>query len=281
MTDKKTLIIDGSRLDLLQSCPYKLSLQEFEHLGSKTPSKALEKGDLMHVMLESYYKGIRDGHSSQTTFPEAINLGREIALDMHLEIEDSEEVMKSFRDYFMRYQGEDWVPIKVEEPFATQIYDSERLSIIYKGKIDLIVETKQGVYIVDHKTSSRTSEPSELTNQFSGYAYCLGMSNVIVNQIFFIGGPVEKRFRRPVLNFNQENLNEWLADTIYWCHLLMHFNEINHYPRNRTHCDGKFGACMFKEICSTTPDAREWKKSNLYVKVEPFDPFKPRIPVKG
>lgn len=263
----KVIRLTSSALNLVQACARKFDLTYNQHLGPLHQAEALEKGSLMHHMLEVYYKGIMAGIERHELIEECVHEGRQIVIKMDVAIEVAEEVIGVFRDYCEHYAADYWSPIAVEQAFSKELYRDDNLTILFEGKMDLVAETRDGILVVDHKTGARNSEPSMLSNQFMAYAWALDVNNVVINKVGFQKTKA-LRFRRHVLSYPKEVLAEWRDNTIFWCTQLVHFSSRNHYPPNFTSCD-KYAGCIYQPICSSIPGARDWKK-----KTE----FKERIP---
>jgi hypothetical protein len=75
-------------------------------------------------------------------------------------------------------------------------------------------------------------------------------------------------FQRGFAYRTADQLDEWLDDLRYWLHQAESFAKANYWPQNDTSCQ-KFGGCMFREVCSRSPQVRE-----QYLKAS-FDQLKP------
>src|SRR5690606_25994977 len=110
-TNKKHIVIDGSRLSDIQSCYRRAHYAHNLHLRSKGGSEPLEKGTLMHTMLAVYYfsqipeSELKEHHLSHSlaeykllSRPEgiraAIEKGREDSLSTNLDVEVREHVIQ-------------------------------------------------------------------------------------------------------------------------------------------------------------------------------------------
>jgi len=221
--------------------------------------------------------------------PDVVAYARRYVIDLELGIQKAEECVKQFRDYVVYTALDTWVPIAVEEPFSKLMYQrpdvscpmhekwlesckdckrTEGLTILYKGKTDLIVKVTNVpgiVIIVDHKTGSRNQDPTGLSNQFMGYAWAFQditpdrVPRVIINKIGFQKTlPPKDRFRRYTKSYQRDVLEEWRSNTVYWVHQLLSYMDHNTFPANFTSCD-KYGGCVFRDVCYSIPSARERK----------------------
>lgn len=294
MTQQRILSIDSQILNSIQSCARKTKYS-FE-MNLKTPDKAeaLERGDLMHKMLEIYYSlqliEWKDTEVWQEVkevgfqFPEvrglnqakdfAIKCARYFATKMSLPADEVEETIFQFNAYCEYYSHDSWNPIAVEEVGSKILFEDEYLKIIYNFKIDMVAEQGRIVAPFDHKTSKRRSEPSSLSNQFIGYCYGLGVNNIVINKIGFQKtlSPKE-RFNRFILTIDNERIYEWIDNTVYWCRMLNEHMINDLWPMNLTSCD-KYSGCIYTRLCESDPESRLYKIERDFKVGEDWDPGK-------
>lgn len=286
----KILNIDSSILNVIQNCAKKAEYSYIYNLQPHEREESLEKGDLMHKMLEVYYSLKMDEAPGRNvgTWKElideaniyplgdpvqrGIDAGMYFASKMQTPSEVSEEVVDQFQAYCEHYKWDEWHPLKVESVGNTVIYEEPELfKIVYNYKMDLIAEKGRIMAPFDHKTGSKRHEPTSLSNQFIGYCYASNSDNIVVNKIGFQKSlkPAE-RFQRFILTVSKARIREWLNNTIYWAMQYMKYQEDNYYPMNLTSCD-KYSGCIFRRICESDPDSREWKLDRDFTTVEKWD----------
>lgn len=285
----KIINIDSSILNTIQQCARKTHYSYIENLQPQKKDEALEKGDLMHKMLEVYYSmRLDDGANERSALWEelitlagivpngdpvhrGIEAGIYFASQMSIASDVSEEVVDQFKSYCEFYQYDEWHPVAVEEVGNKVLYESDDVKIVYNFKIDLVAEKGRIVIPFDHKTGSRRQEPSSLSNQFIGYCYGLSTSNILVNKIGFQKSlkPAE-RFQRFVLPVDSTRIQEWINNSIYWTLQWNKFLEEDYFPMNLTSCD-KYSGCIFKRVCESDPDTRAWKIERDFIKVADWD----------
>jgi hypothetical protein len=267
----KIISISPSTLNLYSSCARKFQFEKVLSFLPRNKSVSLEKGDLFHKFLESYYQGKID--QREQNIVRSIEDGRRHSINLGLGVNDIEGEVKVFKEYALHYAGENWIPIAVEKPFDIFLTEIDGYEFHLEGKIDLIVKQNEQITLVDHKTTSRFSDPSPLSHQFMAYAWALEQNLIIVNTIglqeSYTGA---QRFRRAILNFDDSVLDEWRENASYICTMIKLGMEKGFFPPNFTSCD-KYGGCMFRDICSTRPDTREYKLNRDFVKGEPYDIF--------
>lgn len=295
----RTIALDSQILNTVQACARKANFEFLQNWRPTEKAEALEKGDLMHRMLAHYYRARQAQRTDYSkVIDEAMDVARHASVDMDLNESTVEENMKQFKCYALHYQNDGWRPLEVERPFSKVLYQrddeviwrvgdviateatpgatstlvKEGLRILYEGVIDLITDTPHGIFVVDHKTASRRSTPTKLSNQFMGYSWATGSYNFIVNRIGFQKTLKEEdRFQRPFLSYNKQILAEWAQSAIYWTKVLVGYIDTGYYPPNFTSCD-KYAGCIFQGVCEAIPEVREFKlQTNFYVG-EPWSP---------
>lgn len=285
----KTLNIDSQTLNMIQMCARKTQYSFLYNLQPHEKEASLEKGDLMHKMLEVYYSMLLE-NGPDTSSPlwnelivgagvrpmgdpisKGIDAGLYFASMMSIPSEVSDEVMDQFKAYCEYYQHDEWHPIAVEEVGSKILYEDENLQIQYSFKIDLVAEKGRIVAPFDHKTGSRRQEPSSLSNQFIGYCYALGTNTIIVNKIGFQKTlkPAE-RFQRYILTVDNDRIKEWEENSIYWALQYVQYWRDEFFPMNLTSCD-KYAGCIFRKVCETDAANREWKLKRDFTTVAEWD----------
>lgn len=295
MSEKRVISIDSTILNTFQMCARKAQYNFEENLQPPIKAEPLERGDLLHKMMELYYglTWAREGEqwvisddndtivklveanmlsSNVEDFSDwakrvkfAVEAGRYFSTKMELGIDEVEETIFQFGEYAKHFRYDTWRPLAVEEVGSKKIHEDEETIIVYNFKIDLIMEKDGMVIPWDHKTSRRAQSPSSLSNQFIGYAFGIGASHVIVNKIGFqkTKKPSE-RFLRDLLTYDAERIEEWLANTIWWTQMYDHHKSTNEWPMNLTSCD-KYSGCIYSSLCEQAPSGREWVKQRQYI----------------
>lgn len=295
MPEQKIISLDSQWINAIQSCFYKTKLTFIDNAQPVHKAEPLERGSLMHDMLEVYYalKGPRNFktqiwkdlssagllHDIQeaTTFNETdavrfcTSVGYWSAAQKDLQGDIVDETIFQFKEYCQFYKNDNWTPLAVEEVGSRVIYEDEDLKIIYNFKVDMVATNGSIIAPFDHKTGARRSEPTSLSNQFIGYCFGLGLQNIVINKIGFQKTlkPVE-RFQRYPLVISQARIIEWLENTIWWVKLWDKSHSEGYYPKDLTSCD-KYSGCMFRKICESDPESREWKLERDFLKGKTWD----------
>jgi hypothetical protein len=218
-------------------------------------------GSLVHAIQEYYYKARIAGSLRVAAIEAGYKAGKDyISNEMNNTDEsDIQLVWDTMDQYFEYYKNDSWIPIFAEHVLQDVIYEDDEVRIIWKAKLDLAVDTNNGIYPVDHKTMKQRRDTNSLNNQFMGQCIMMKSRGVIINKIGFQKSlkPQEK-FTRPIISYSLDRLTEWSQIILpFWAKQLLAYSEIGFYPPNFTHCENKYGFCPFKEVCEADSGMRE------------------------
>lgn len=277
----RNIILSPNSLNDIQLCARKFY---FSKVLGKTPiakPAPLEKGDLLHQMLEAYYKGRMAGEGGLTLVDKAIDVGRRLAVTLDLPVSESERIIQVFREYCVHQSGETWIPLAVEEPFSREIYfrpdvkGREGIRVLLEGRIDLkvLIPSDNITVIVDHKSRERNKESIKLSNQNFGYAWVHDIDRVMMNYIGFQKSlKPHERFVRVLHTYSKAERESWRNETIFWFNYIEQLTDAGVYPANFTSCD-KFSGCIYREVCSAAPERRESKLAEQFTDRGDFNLF--------
>ena len=288
-----TFILSASKLNVMDSCWEKYNLEYNRRWTPNGKAPALEHGSLIHILFKYYYAEKMKGRwrtdpvQHGIVLDEASNIARREAASMNISVKDSDESIKVGRENLIYHMNDGMTVHAVEESFSKTLYEDPNyivdpqnpgLRIIFEGIVDLIAELpNQPICIVDHKSESRRSTPSKLSNQFEGMAWAFGLETVIVNKVGFQTSLEEKlKFRRLFLEYRDTGLiREWREDAIIRVMevIELHKREAAGRPqwrRNRTSCN-KYSGCIFKQVCEAIPSVRNVKLLTYYHIREPHE----------
>lgn len=240
-------------------------------------SGSIQMGTLVHLMLETYYADQMAGESLQDASAHALEVARE-QLDsgqlQNIKPDDEETVLDTMRAYFKFYDSDFWVPLFAEKVKEEKIYEDDDIRIIWRAKLDLGVDTNQGVYPVDHKTMKQRRDTVKLNHQLMGQCVLMGSRGVIINKIGFQKSlKPSERFTRPIVGYSLDALVEWSQIIVpYWSKVIAAYHDISYFPPNFTSCESKYGICAFQRVCEAPPSAREDTLRMLFVRGEKWDP---------
>lgn len=287
------VVLDATILSTLMSCA-RLADFRFNHqfvpLGGK--SNSLEAGSLVHHFLEHYYKALISGKSKQVAIEEGMKnarlyitgcpscstfkptaeipkppcghkLGEFAGVQNMPAISDSRNIgyewaLETCEQYVAHYKNDFWTPLEAEIVKGEVIYEDDEIQVLWKAKLDLIVDTNQSIQPMDHKTMKQRRESVSLNNQFMGQCILTKSRNIVINKIGFQTSlkPAEK-FERSMISYSADRLFEWSQEIVpYYAKLLVHYSQSGHWPPNFTHCESKYGVCNFKDVCEADRNMR-------------------------
>lgn len=298
--EQRVISVDSQWVNNIQSCMYKTNLVFLQNMQPTQKAAPLERGSLMHDMLEVYY-GLRGPRTFDTKIwqdlresgidvdgimrapvPSSTNtdalyvafckqVGYWSAAQKDLAGDVVDETIYQFSEYTQFYKNDPWIALAVEEVGSKVMYEDESLKIIYNFKIDLVAQNGSMVAPFDHKTGARRSEPTSLSNQFIGYCFGLGLTNIVINKIGFQKTlKPSERFQRFPLAISVARITEWVDNTVWWIKMWDRCNSEGFYPKDFTSCD-KYSGCMFRKICESDPEARAWKLERDFFKGQIWD----------
>ena len=278
--DKKRVITLSANSLNLSACMRKFRYAKLERHETPERAPSLDKGTLIHTMAAQYYQGKMVQRRLDLNHAEIIDLsiekGRESVIGMDLSVADAEQCVQTWRQYCIFYADDPWVPIHVEQPFSVILYEDDELRIVFEGRMDLVCTNplqKDVLLVIDHKTGSRNTTPSGLSNQFMGYCVAAGTKLAILNKIGFQKTlPPAKKFQRHVLSYPQKVLDEWIAWTVWRARFVDACVQEESFPPDFTKCD-EYSGCQYKDVCLTPPEARQDKLARFFRVSEEFDVF--------
>ena len=170
-------IISFSELDTYRQCPFKHQLAYGERWVSPVDSAALDRGKRVHTVLENWYEALKRGDN---TTIEQVARESEVVFDQNGDYLDDigELVHWIVQGYGEQYgRDEQWKVVEVEHDFVLPLPkpDGKNSNIKLKGKIDLLVNWRGRLWLVDHKTAARLPSDKELDLdvQFGLYAWAM------------------------------------------------------------------------------------------------------------
>lgn len=181
-------IISISQVDSWLTCERKWLFNYGFLKQSKTPSRSLSLGVLVHELLAEFYQCVKNGLSVADARQEAMGY----LTRLYLEGSYSVDVFSTAQILVSRYIEQDTLAtgtkiMAVEEPFFIPINND----YWYGGKIDLLVEALQGrkkgqVLLIDHKTTYDfyTDSALKLNPQMPKYAAAVRFNGYPVDEAY-------------------------------------------------------------------------------------------------
>ena len=229
------IIMDSQILTTYQLCEEMLNLRfNMNLVPIGGPGAAIEKGAMMHDILEAYYRAQMNGLKKVDAFTLAIAAGQAFIVGceqcmrndckvhkrnekkglISSSLDEAHYVIQTFQQYAEKWKNDSWTTINVEYVKGKVIYEDDEISVMWKAKIDWYVDNQEGMFSTDHKTASRREEPLSLDNQFIGQAVVTEQTKMFRNVVGFQTSlKPEEKFTREAVNFSKARIAEWILET--------------------------------------------------------------------
>ena len=274
---KKNIILDATVLSTLMSCGRLTEFRfNYNYQSIKGKSSSMEMGSIVHTYLEYMYKarisGVsrKESHGFGMSAAESYSQSEEVT---NTPPEDIKLALKTCEQYDEFYKNDPWIPLEAEVTKKKLLYQDDDIRIIWKGKLDITMDTPSGIVPVDTKTMKQRRDSISLNNQFTGQVILMDTRKMFVNKIGFQKTlPPAEKFTRTQLNFTADRLLEWQSEILpYWAYQMLSYQESGYWPPNYTHCDSKFGLCQFKDVCEANRNLRNEIIATEFKVGEPWD----------
>lgn len=276
---------DSTSLGLLKTCPWKYYLTMVEGWESKRRATPLTFGIWFHEAAETYHK-LR---AENVSHDEAVELVVHDALIksgerneegefIHWESDDNRRtrftLIRAVTWYLDNYK-DDAISTVIRENGKPAVELSFRIPLdmlspdgteyLLCGHLDRVGTLDGRKYVTDYKTSgstlsSRFFDNFSPGNQMSLYTFAGNVifgepiAGVIVDGIQCAVGFA--RYSRGFAPRTQNQIEEWLEDTLMWIKLAEVYAKSQHWPMNDTACS-MYGGCAFRGVCSKDASVRE------------------------
>jgi hypothetical protein len=178
-------------------------------------------------------------------------------------------VLQTAEEYFDFYKNDFWVPLFVETVKRKVVYEDDEIRVMWKAKLDAAFDTNQGIFPVDHKTMQQRKDSLPLNNQFKGQCLVMETHRMFVNKVGFQTSlKPEEKFTRVPISYSTDALLEFQSEIIPMAaYNLLQYSESGYWPAtgHGINCEGKFGNCVFHEVCSSDRNMREETLRNNFV----------------
>lgn len=176
--------------------------------------------------------------------------------------------------YFEHYKNDSWIVLESEVVKSSILYEDDDIRILWKAKLDEVVDTNQGIFPVDIKTQKQRREKLVLNNQFIGQCLVMKTRNMFVDNIGFQSSlKPEEKFTREMMSYSSDLLLEWQSETLpAAAYKLIEMIESQYYPPNYTHCENKYGNCPFVTVCRSDRNMREEELRLNFIKGPEWNP---------
>lgn len=310
MFPKKNVAFDATMLSSIMGCARMTDLR-FNHslIPSAGKSNSLEVGSIIHKYLEYYYESIIKGftkqlsHNNGMAAAELYIRGCEYCKDfvsseaqpkpscghppnefegvINTPADDEgyktgwKFALDTCEQYFTHYANDYWVPLEVEKVKSKILYQDDEIRVLWKAKLDVVMDTNQGIYPVDHKTQKQRRDTIKTNNQFIGQCLIMDTRSAIKNNIGLQKSlkPVDK-FTREMVSYSADILLEWQSTILpYWAYQYISWVESGYWPPNYANCETKFGKCQYlKDVCEADRTMREENLRLHFIKAPEWNP---------
>lgn len=293
--DDYELVIDWSSIESFTTCD---RASEFRLVMSRStyPSPPLIYGQAIHAALEVYYKN--DMRQDATVRHHMLEAGEKVLLDNPIDMgwRNYGHFVSAIDRYLKKYQRETFEVLEYQSKPAVElsfahplgvltiddtlkyprkqlVIDAEedshfyvnRIHVVWSGVIDLLLRDQGRLFVLDHKTASRTGEsyfrPFDLSQQMIGYVWAAShlfgeqFSGAIINVL--IGRQETKTGvawdqTRDIKYYSPERIAEWQSNMLHILSDFAHNLMRGYFPMKTQWCAGKFGMCPFIDVCTLT-----------------------------
>lgn len=270
------------------TCPRRAFYAIVKQRASQGAAHALEAGIAVHKALEAFLRS----KSTEECLVELSDLHNDPSLDWRTR----DYASALIKAYIANYSGlaklglDDLSPITldsgepaVELALSTHICDvpfddevdgiyHKTISVWYHGVIDMLSKREDGIWVVDHKTSSALGDyyfdQFRNSQQQIGYCYLaqqfLGerVEGTIINALGW-KKPTTKvsqqpfSFARSTIRYVPDRIDEWLDNTATIAADFLANLKRSFFPMHTDYCVMKFGKCEFFEVCQLPAGHRD------------------------
>lgn len=252
--------LDATMFDLMQLCPQRYYYRFVLNKVTPTKAKPLDRGTLVHVGQEEYWKALKEGDAFNLRVQRAIQAVQQGSIDSDLDMDEVSRIIDVMRETFIvnRSLDEELEVLAVENPFAYSLYQDETVHIVMIGKIDLIVKDRKfdQPIVYDHKSYERDFPLKRLNNQFTNYAVAAETDYLVVNRIGFqTSVSPDKKHKRIFLSYDEPFKQQWKDNVVQVVYQYLDYISENKWPMNLTSCDKYNRLCEYFDICDTSGEA--------------------------
>lgn len=289
------LVWDATSLGTLKECPRKYYYQVVRGYMPRQAALALSYGIALHEGLEGFYRREAKGQDFESNVLDTIEALMKSSLRKEIDsYEDPQRnsfsLVNTVLGYLDHYRLEeektlvfsDGTPgVELHFQFEAGLESASGEKFSFAGHIDRLVKSPTGIFIVDHKSTTRPLtgfyfaqyNPDTQMSLYSiagDICYATPIKGVLIDAINIKTG----EFSRQMTLRSKEYLEEWLAEQEQWLTLAEYFAATGHFPQNDKSCH-KYSGCPFKDICTAPQGLRNSILQEDFIK-RLWDPSKPR-----
>lgn len=141
-------ITTHSMLKTMLRCPNQAKYKYMQRLKPNILGKPLKRGTWMHYLLEEHHAG-RDWRAKHAQlsnkFAELFDEEKDFYGDLPT------ECLLLMESYVWHYKADPWRVLETEYTVEAEFPDG----VLYRGKVDALIENQFGMWLIDHKTHGR------------------------------------------------------------------------------------------------------------------------------
>lgn len=138
-------VVTHSSLKVMRRCPKQYEYKYIRRLSPKRLSKPLERGTWMHSLLEEHHQG-RDWRAEHERRTKLFNAMFDEEKDFYGDLPT--ELLALMEAYLWYYEDDPITVIETEFTIETELPNG----VVYRGRVDALMEDQFGLWIWDHKT---------------------------------------------------------------------------------------------------------------------------------
>lgn len=305
-------VIDNSSFEMLTTCPRSALYYILMKRRTAAKRSALNFGGAVHAGLEIRYKD-----ELGIACPTKDLLTRQVQASMDYftknsvdgdEFRTPQRCVEVLEAYNEKYASEPFSVVHLlngtkacELSFAVPIGEVQVLvdqpgggpshyitiPCVWTGKVDVAIEWENGLWVMDHKTTSILGDTyfNQFYNSNQMIGYCWALSHVLdkpvrgaLMNVLAIRRPTKTgksiEFVRQRFEYPQARIEEWQTNTLQILEDFFHMCSKDYFPMHTQWCIGKFGQCPYFDVCTVPTDQREFMlQSGLYEEVD-WSPLK-------
>lgn len=287
------LIITNSSMSCFMTCREKYDMRYNQRLSSVTVPTALLIGRAVHEGLAVLFNALRNSPADGTEKTDevmAMTVAGNDARTGGLSDQDVAITECMVLGYCERYKNRlrtedeaDFRVVLVEEPFEIKARSPFTRRAVYgnvyfAGKIDAVIETDEGLWIMEHKTASRFDDDYFMSKEFDNQTalYAIAAREILGREVV---GAVYDVLRKPMLKKSEGESDEEFAaraaasktgrvkrkvsETVeeYSARLLENLRSENGFARRWVRFDDDFVNTKQRFFCDI---ARDMRKPKIY-----------------
>ena len=269
---------DATSLTLFQECPRKYQYKMLEHWQPQRPSVHLIFGGFYADALQHFYNELAKYNDREqalrSTVHHALIISATVPWEQNHASKTRESLIRTIIWYVDHYADSQIKVIETpDKRVATEL--SFRIELpalpdgtapLWCGHLDQVVRASDNqLFVMDQKTTASTLSPYwfkqfDLSGQMTGYTFAgkvifdQPVSGVAIDAAQVAVG--FSRFARLFTHRTDDQLMEWVEETVHTIAQAREAFTKSYFPRNTTSCD-RYGGCQFREVCSRAPHIRE------------------------